>query len=66
MPISIPLRLLATASNGEGLCDINLSRKSLLELLYSPIISAIGNVVDFMFGTSEFIGIALRFLASLR
>ena len=30
-----------------------LSRKSLLELLYSPIISAIGNVVDFMVGTSE-------------
>lgn len=49
--------MLATASNGEGLCDINLSRKSLLVLLYSPIISAIGNVVDFMVGTSEFVGI---------
>ena len=36
-----------------------LSRKSLLELLYSSIISAIGNVVDFMVGTSEFIGIEL-------
>ena len=57
--------MLATASNGEGLCDINLSRKSLLVLLYSPIVSAIGNVVDFMVGTSEFIGIALGFAASL-
>ena len=27
--------MLATASNGEGLCDINLSRKSLLELQYT-------------------------------
>ncbi|MBR2772825.1 MAG: hypothetical protein IKD78_12595, partial [Bacteroidales bacterium] len=26
-------------------------------LLNSPIISAIGNVVDFMVGTSEFVGI---------
>lgn len=34
-----------------------LSRKSLLELLYAPIISAIGDVVDFMVGASEFIGI---------
>lgn len=49
--------MLATASNGEGLCDINLSRKSLLVLLYSPIISAIGNVMDLMVGTSEFVGI---------
>ena len=30
-----------------------LSRKSLLEFLYSSIVSAIGNVVDFMVGTSE-------------
>jgi len=37
----------------------------LLELLYAPIVSAIGNVVDFMVGTSEFIGIALGFAASL-
>ena len=28
----------------------------MLVLLYSPIISAIGNVVDFMVGTSEFVG----------
>ena len=49
--------MLATASNWEGLCDINLSRKSLLVLLYSPIISAIGNVVDFMVGTSQFGGV---------
>lgn len=49
--------MLATASNGEGLCNINLSRKSLLVLLYSPIISAICNVVDFMVGTSKFVGI---------
>ena len=34
-----------------------LSRKSLLEPLYSSIVSAIGNVVDFMVGTSEFISI---------
>jgi hypothetical protein len=37
----------------------------LLELLYSPIVSAIGNVVDFMVGTSQFVGIALGFAASL-
>ena len=42
-----------------------LSRKSLLELLYSSIVSAISNVVDFMVGTSEFVGIALGFAASL-
>ena len=34
-----------------------LSRKSLLELLYSPIVSAIGNVVDFMVGTSQFVSV---------
>ena len=33
-----------------------LSRKSLLELLYSSIVSAIGNVVDFMVGTSGYHG----------
>ncbi|MBO6287121.1 MAG: hypothetical protein J6M94_00860 [Prevotella sp.] len=35
----------------------------MLELLNSPIISAIGNVVDFMVGTSEFVGIALGYAA---
>ena len=33
-----------------------LSRKSLLELLYASIVSSIGNVVDFMVGTSNAIG----------
>ena len=37
----------------------------LLELLYSSIVSAIGNVVDFMVGTSQFVGITLGFAASL-
>jgi hypothetical protein len=32
-------------------------RNPLPDLLYSSIISAIGNVVDFMVGTSEFVGI---------
>jgi hypothetical protein len=40
-------------------------RNPLPDLLYSSIVSAIGNVVDFMVGTSEFIGIALGFAASL-
>ena len=53
--------MLATASNGEVLCNINLSSKSLLVLLYSPIVSAIGNVMDFMVGTSEFVGIEYLF-----
>ena len=39
-----------------------LSRHPLLEPLYAPIISAIGNVVDFMVGTSE-LDFILRFLA---
>ena len=34
-----------------------LSRYPLLELLYAPIISAIGNVVDFMVGASELVSI---------
>ncbi|MEE1269547.1 MAG: hypothetical protein U0K28_00810 [Prevotellamassilia sp.] len=29
----------------------------MLVLLYSPVISAIGNVVDFMLGTSQFGGV---------
>ena len=57
--------MLATASNGDGLCDINLSRKSLLVLLYSSIVSAISNVVDFMVSTSKLVGIALGFAALL-
>ena len=43
----------------------NLSRKSLLVLLYSPIVSAISNVVDFMVCTSEFVSIALGFDGSV-
>ena len=34
-----------------------LSRHPLLVFLYSSIVSAIGNVVNFMVGTSEFVGI---------
>ena len=51
--------------NSCSITDNILSRHPLLELLYSPIISAIGNVVDFMVGTFEFICIALGFAASL-
>ena len=46
-------------------CSLCLSRHPLLVFLYSSIISAIGNVVDFMVGTSEFVGIALGYAASL-
>jgi len=37
----------------------------LLVFLYSSIISAIGNVVYFMVGTSKFVSVALGFAASL-
>jgi len=48
--------------NSCSITDNILSRHPLLELLYSPIISAIGNVVDFMVGTSK-LDFILRFLA---
>ena len=48
--------------NSCSITDNILSRHPLLELLYSPIISAIGNVVDFMVGTFE-LDFILRFLA---
>jgi len=35
----------------------------LLVFLYSPIVSAVGNVVDFMVGTSELVSIALGYAA---
>ena len=59
--MSVPLRLLR--GSGQVFRNHYLSSKSLLVLLYSPIVSAISNVVDFMVGTSEFIGIALGFAA---
>ena len=43
--------------NSCSITDNILSRHPLLVFLYSPIVSAIGNVVDFMVGTSEFVGI---------
>ena len=61
--MSVPPRLLR--GNGQVFRNHYLSRHLLLVLLYSPIVSAISNVVDFMVGTSEFIGIALGFAASL-
>ena len=61
--MSVPPRLLR--GSGQVFRNHYLSRKSLLVLLYSSIVSAISNVVDFMVGTSEFVGIALGFAASL-
>ena len=52
--ITILLVLVARALEG---CNANLSRHPLLVFLYSSIISAIGNVVNLMVGTSEFVGI---------
>jgi hypothetical protein len=43
--------------SGQVFRNHYLSRHPLLVFLYSSIIFAIGNVVDFMVGTSEFIGI---------
>ena len=63
VPMSVLLRLLR--GSGQVFRNHYLSRKSLLVLLNSPIISAIGNVVDFMVGTSELVGIALGFDAAL-
>ena len=53
--MSVLLRLLR--GSGQVFRNHYLSRKSLLELLYSSIVSALGNVMDFMVGTSEFVGI---------
>jgi len=55
--MSVPPRLLR--GSGQVFRNHYLSRKSLLVLLYSPIVSAISNVVDFMVGTSEFVSIEL-------
>lgn len=41
-------------------------RNPLPDLLYSSIVSAIGNVVDFMVGTSELVDIALGYAALLK
>ena len=49
-----------------GFRNLYLSRHPLLELLYSSIVSAIGNVVDFMVGTSELVDIALGYAALLK
>ena len=48
--MSVPPRLLRGC--GQVFRNHYLSRKSLLVLLYSPIVYAISNVVDFMVGTS--------------
>lgn len=53
--MSVPPRLLR--GSGQVFRNHYLSRKSLLALLYSPVISTIGNVVDFMLGTSQFGGV---------
>ena len=53
--MSVLLRLLR--GSGQFFRNHYLSSKSALELLYAPIVSAIGNVVDFMVGTSQFVGI---------
>ena len=53
--MSVPPRLLR--GSGQVFRNHYLSRKSLLVLLYSPVISTIGNVVDFMVGTSQFGGV---------
>ena len=53
--MSVPPRLLR--GSGQVFRNHYLSRKFLLALLYSPVISAIGNVVDFMLGTSQFGGV---------
>ena len=53
--MSVPPRLLR--GSGQVFRNHYLSRKFLLVLLYSPVISAIGNVVDFMVGTSQFGGV---------
>jgi len=47
--MSVPPRLLR--GSGQVFRNHYLSRKSLLVFLYAPIVSAIGNVVDFMVGT---------------
>ena len=61
VPMSVLLRLLR--GSGQVFRNHYLSSKSLLVLLYSPIVSAVGNVVDFMVGTSELVGIALGYAA---
>ena len=53
--MSVPPRLLR--GSGQVFFFFFLSRKCLLALLYSPVISAIGLVVDFMLGTSQFGGV---------
>jgi hypothetical protein len=58
--MSVPPRLLR--GSGQVFRNHYLSRKSLLVLLYSHIVSAISNVVDFMVSTSQ-LDFILRFLA---
>ena len=53
--MSVPPRLLR--GNGQVFRNHYLSRESLLVLLYASIVSAIGNVVDFMVGTSQFVSV---------
>ena len=53
--MSVPPRMLR--GSGQVFRNHFLSSKSLLELLYSSIVSAIGNVVDFMVCTSELVSI---------
>ena len=53
--MSVPPRLLR--GNGQVFRNHYLSRHLLLVLLYSPIVSAISNVVDFMVCTSELVSI---------
>ena len=52
--MSVPPRLLR--GSGQVFRNHYLSRKSLLVFLYAPIVSAVGNVVDFMVCTSQFVG----------
>ena len=53
--MSVPPRLLR--GSGQVFHNHYLSRHPLLLLLYSSIVSAISNVVDFMVGTSQFVSV---------